>query len=132
MHTAEGIKTNNLNKKKIWDDIKETQPLYDVKSLIYKSFEIRRNENQRIWVHGNATEHLRELELNIMKNTPKTPEAKRLATELILTYFHESLKEATKNGIKYDEIIKIGRWEFKFSPPRNKNLLPALIHAQPK
>ena len=120
-----------LKTKKIWEDIKATQPLYDTNSLIFKSFEINLGTN-KVWVHGNATEHLRELEINLMKDISKTPEAKRLAMELILTDFQGALKEATKNGIKYDEMVNIGRWEFKFSKPREAGQLPALIHAQPK
>ena len=116
---------------KVWDDIIGTQPLYDANSLIYKSFELK-IFNSKVWVHGNATEHLRELELNILKDISKTPEAKRLSIELILTDFQGAIKEATKNGVKYDELIPIGRWEFKFSAPRESGQLPALIHAQPK
>lgn len=56
---------------KVWDDIIPTQPLYDANSLINKSFEINIGNN-KIWVHGNATEHLRELELNILKDISKT------------------------------------------------------------
>ena len=128
----EGSSLDNVSQKsKVWDDIVGTQPLYDVNSLIYKSFEIKVGNN-KIWVHGNATEHLRELELNILNDISKTPELKRLGVELILTDFQGALKEVTKNGLKYDELMNAGRWEFKLSSPREVGQLPALIHAQPK
>ncbi len=38
--------------------------------------------------------------------------------------------QATSNGIKYRELMKVGNWELKFAPPREPGQLPALIHSQ--
>jgi hypothetical protein len=75
---------------------------------------------------------LRELEINILRDISKTPEAKRLAIELLVTDFRESLVQLTKKGIQYQTDLKLGRWIFKISPPRQVGLLPVLFHAQPK
>jgi hypothetical protein len=40
-----------------------------------------------------------------------------------------ALKQATQNGIIYDQIMNIGNWELKFSAPREAGQLPALIHS---
>ncbi|WP_367305222.1 hypothetical protein [Burkholderia multivorans] len=36
---------------------------------------------------------------------------------------------ATQGGVPYNQLIKVGGWELKFSPPRQPGQLPALIHA---
>lgn len=41
------------------------------------------------------------------------------------------INSATKNGIKYNTLIKTNGWELKFAPPRTPNELPAVIHARP-
>ncbi len=112
-----------------WDNLVPTQPLYDAVSKIYKSFELK-FPKQNIWVHGNATEHLRELEVKIM-NSGKTPAQRDLDLQLMLGDFYGAIEQATKNGVVYNQDIKIGRWFLKFSPPRQGQALPVLFHAQP-
>lgn len=51
-------------------------------------------------------------------------------SQLLLDDFSGALKQATKNGIKYDKLIRAGNWEFKFSPPRGEGQLPVVKHAQ--
>nr|WP_258526873.1 RHS repeat-associated core domain-containing protein [Enterobacter cloacae] len=43
----------------VWDDINPTQSNYPG-TVIPKSFEMTLPNGQRVWVHGNATEHMAE------------------------------------------------------------------------
>ncbi len=52
-----------------------------------------------------------------------------LYTQNLLDDFAGALEAATKDGIKYDEIMNVGKWELKFSPPREDGLLPVIMHA---
>lgn len=47
----------------VWDSIKATQPPYP-SSVIPKSFELSLLSGPKIWVHGNATEHMAEYAKN--------------------------------------------------------------------
>lgn len=61
----------------VWDDIAPTQTNYQG-SVLPKSFELT-TTNGKVWVHGNATEHIAE----IIQNRAQfyTPDAVRLATQ---------------------------------------------------
>ena len=113
----------------VWDSIKATQPTYPG-TVIPRSFEMALPNGERVWVAGNATEHLVELANRTAVNY--TPEAVRLATQLNLSELQGAINVATQNGVRYGELITVGRWELKFAPPRVAGQLPALIHAQPK
>ena len=39
--------------------------------------------------------------------------------------------DATKNGIPFNQPIRVGGWELIFRPGRNAGDLPALVHALP-
>jgi len=110
----------------VFDDIKATQPNYPG-SEIPKSFEMQLPNGQKVWVHGNATEHFAEFAQSKALNY--TPEAVRLATQEQLRSLQAAVNAATNNGIIYNEIINFGGWELKFAPPSAPGLLPALIHA---
>lgn len=109
----------------VWDLIKPTQPEYPG-TKIPKSFEIKVN-TQKLWVHGNATEHIFEDVVKSIKN-PSIDD--NLYSQILLSDFHGSLNIATQNGVKYNEIIKVGHWDFKFAPPREPGQLPVVTHAQ--
>lgn len=105
----------------VWDDIKATQPNYEG-TEIPESFEINAG-NEKVWVHGNATEHIYQDAIKAGGNT-------NLYSQQLLTDFKGALQQATQNGIKYNEIMTVGNWEFKFAPAREAGQLPALIHSQ--
>jgi len=50
-------------------------------------------------------------------------------SQTLLSSFQNSIKNAVKEGIKYDEIMNIGNWELIFSKPRGDDLLPVIKHA---
>ena len=82
---------------------------------------------QKVWVHGNATEHLAELAQSKAVNF--TPEAVRLASQEQLRSLQAAVDLATQNGISYNQLINVGGWELKFAFPKVPGQLPALIHA---
>jgi filamentous hemagglutinin len=55
----------------------------------------------------------------------------RITQQAQLTSMEAAVNAATKNGVKFDEIIRIGGWELKFGRPRNPGDLPTLFHALP-
>ncbi|MEF2967374.1 RHS repeat-associated core domain-containing protein, partial [Paenibacillus sp. M1] len=109
----------------VWDSIKGTQPAYDG-TVIPRSFEITVG-NQNVWVHGNGTKHIYEEVAKKMKVPGIDP---KYYSQLLLDDFSGTLQQVTKNGIKYDELITVGKWEFKLSPPRLDGQLPVVKHAQ--
>ncbi|MBI9051510.1 MAG: Ig-like domain repeat protein [Anaerolineaceae bacterium] len=109
----------------IWNTITATQPIYDG-TVIPRSFEIVIND-QKIWVHGNGTKHIYEEVAKQIKVTGIDPD---YYSQILLYDFSEALNQATVNGIKYEEIITVGNWEFIFSAPRGEGLLPVVKHAQ--
>jgi hypothetical protein len=126
-----GIGTNNETiggTGTVWDDIKSTQPNYPG-SVIPKSFEMVLPNGKKVWVHGNATEHMAEYAQH--KAVNYTPDAVRLASQQQLRSLQEALNSATKNGIEYNKLITIGGWELKIMQSRKVGELPALIHALP-
>jgi hypothetical protein len=112
----------------VFDSIKATQPTYPG-SVIPKSFEMTLPNGQKVWVSGNATEHMAEFAQ--MKAVNYTPEAVRLSSQTQLTSLQGAVNTATQNGVPYNQLINVGGWELKFAPPRQPGQLPALIHAVP-
>jgi len=111
----------------VWDDILPTQGNYSG-SVLPRSFELK-TTNGKIWVHGNASEHVAEYAK--MKAINYTPEAVKLATQQQLRSLQSAVNAATKNGVTYDEILRVGGWELKFGAPRSAGQLPVLFHALP-
>ncbi len=110
----------------VWDSIVATQPYYKG-SLIPRSFELGLPNGQKVWLNGNASEHI--VEFVNMKATNYTPEAVRLATQQQLSSLQAALNQATAGGITYGQLIKVDNWEFIFAKPRVGKELPAVIHA---
>lgn len=119
---------NNGTTGTVWDSVKATQPNYPG-SVIPKSFEMTLPNGQKVWIHGNATEHIAEYAQ--FKAKDYTPEAVRLSSQQQLNSLQGALNSATKNGVEYNKLITIGGWELKLAPPRQLGELPAVIHARP-
>jgi hypothetical protein len=119
-----GSKAVKAKSKTVWDDITATQPSY-LGTLIPKSFEIQVGTN-RVWVHGNASEHLYEAINSYGKNAGKQTE---LYSQILLTDFQNALASVTKNGIHYEELMTVGNWEFKFGKAKETGQLPVLFHS---
>ncbi len=109
----------------VWDSIKATQPVYKG-SVIPKSFELSASTG-KFWVNGNATEHIAEYAVGRAVNG--APEAVRLASQVQLGSLKAAVEAATRQGVRFGEIIQVGGWELKFGVPRQVGQLPALIHA---
>ncbi|MEM6321502.1 MAG: hemagglutinin [Bacteroidota bacterium] len=112
----------------IWDDILATQGNY-LGSVLPKSFQLATQNGTKVWVHGNATKHLAEFAK--LKAINYTPEAVRLSTQQQLRSLQSAVNVATKNGVPYNSLLKIGGWELKFGAARGAGKLPTLFHALP-
>ena len=113
----------------VWDNIKATQDNYP-NTNIPRSFEVEVN-GQKMWVHGNATEHIYEnVCAKIMLGESTAYTNPNLYTQELMSDFYGSLEQATASGIKYGELISAGNWEFIFVAPRQEGLLPVIKHAQ--
>jgi RHS repeat-associated protein len=112
----------------VWDDVKATQPNYPGSELP-KSFELSVGDS-KIWVHGNATEHIAEY-LSGMARRGASKDQINLATQAQLSSLQTAVAEAVSGGITYDQIMVVGGWELKFGAPRGPGQLPALVHALP-
>lgn len=112
----------------VWNYIKSTDSVYPG-TKIPKSFEVTAGK-QKYWVCPNATKHMREY----IQDTNGTH--KKMIThnmpincQTLLTSFQSAVEQAVSQGIKYDTMIKIGCWEFRFGFPRKEGLLPSIYHA---
>jgi len=83
---------------------------------------------QKIWVHGNATEHMAEYAAS--KAVTHTPETVRLASQEELRSFQAAVNTATKNRMPYGERITVDGWQLEIKPPRAAGELPTIIHAR--
>ena len=112
----------------VWDNIKATQDVYP-NTNIPKSFEVDVN-GQKMWVHGNATEHIYEDVYKGMASGNGTAFTNpNLYTQELMNDFYGSLEQATKSGITYGEKINSGNWEFIFAKPRQDGQLPVIKHS---
>lgn len=110
-----------------WDSIKATQEVWPGTS-VPRSFELQAGGG-RVWVAGNATEHISELAAG-MATRGASPEAIGLATRAELRSLQAAVETVVKNGgVSYGSIVTVGGWQLKFAPPRPGAAYPALIHA---
>nr|WP_275244380.1 VENN motif pre-toxin domain-containing protein [Pantoea ananatis] len=123
---AESIAADIGKTGTVFDSIKGTQPVYPG-SVIPKSFEMTLPNGQKVWVHGNATEHMAEYAAS--KAVTNAPEAVGLASQTELRSFQAALDTATKNGMSYGRITVDG-WQLEIKPPRSAGELPTVIHAR--
>nr|WP_258922246.1 LXG domain-containing protein [Heyndrickxia coagulans] len=106
----------------VWENIRITQPLYEG-TKIPKSFELV-VDGEKFWVHPNGTKHMVEY---ITREA--TTHGMPINSQTLLSSFQSSVKDAVKEGVKYDEIMNTGNWELIFSKPRGEGLLPVIKHA---
>ncbi len=79
----------------VFDSIKARQPVYP-DSAIPRSFEMTLPNGERVWVAGNATEHMAEFAQ--MKAVNYAPEAVRLASQQQLSSLQGTVNTATQTG----------------------------------
>ncbi|WP_197253626.1 hypothetical protein [Paenibacillus dendritiformis] len=53
----------------------------------------------------------------------------KMTDQMLLRSFKDVTEQAVKQGIKYDEMIKIENWELIVSKPRAGGQLPVIKHA---
>lgn len=85
----------------VFDSIKSTQTVYSG-SVIPKSFEMSLDNGKKVWVHGNATEHMAEYAAS--KAVTHTPDAVRIVSQQQLRSFQSAVNTATE-GNKLPTII---------------------------
>ena len=113
----------------VWDNIKATQDVYP-STNIPRSFEVHTN-GQKIWVHGNATEHIYEdVYKGITSGNGTAFTNPNLYTQELMTDFYGALEQATKSEITYGEKINSGNWEFIFAKSRQEGNLPVIKHSK--
>ena len=113
----------------VWGRVKPTQEVWP-ETEIPRSFQLTTQNGQRVWVHGNATEHLAERVVGA--NGPSMRiELGRIVQQSQLTSLEAAVSAAIKNGIPFNQPIRVGGWELIFRPGRNAGDLPALVHALP-
>lgn len=113
----------------VWDFVKATQPLYEG-TAIPRSFELATG-NGKVWVHGNATEHMAEYATSML-NRGVSPSMVNIGTQAQMTSLQSAVNAATANGVQYGKLLNVGGWELKFGAPQQAGQLPALIHALPR
>lgn len=84
----------------------------------------------RVWVHGNATEHLAERVVNL-RGRQLSPSLVLAGQQAQLSSLEAAVNTATQSGVPYRQMIRLGGWELIFSQPRNPGQLPVLHHALP-
>lgn len=118
----------------VWDNITATQENYPNLKLP-KSFEIKICD-KKLWVHPNATEHMYEnlsssAKRFSSKNINNYQELLSINCQELLSEFYYSLEIAIKNnGLKTEEIIRGGNWEFVLSEPRIEGQSLVIKHAR--
>lgn len=120
------IKGGN-NTGTVWDNINPTQPMRDG-TEIPKSFNIT-IDGQEFWVNPNSTKHMYEYVTRSGKHfgTFTTP----VNSQSMLKEFDTALTDAiNKNGLKLNEMIYGGDWEFIIVPPREEGLNYVVKHAR--
>jgi hypothetical protein len=115
-----------LPRNTIWDSIIPTQSNYEYTNLP-RSFTLE-TANGSFWVHGNATEHIWERAMADL-NRGLSPDYINTSIQAQLVSFRDAVLEATSQGTRYEQMIKVNGWELIFSPPRTEGLHPVIKHA---
>ena len=110
----------------VWDGVKATQPVYPG-SVLPKSFELTAG-NTKVWVHGNATEHIAEYASGLASRGATRTQVD-LATQAQLESLQSAVTQATRGGVPYGGTVRAGGWELAFGAPRSAGQLPVLKHA---
>jgi|GEM_PF-3679443 len=112
----------------VWDDIIPTQPNYPG-SVLPRSFELTTKGGVKVWVHGNATEHIAEYLKGVAVD--HAPASVRMAAQQQLSSLQAAVDAAVANGAPFGQMVKSGGWEIILQPAREAGQLPALVHARP-
>jgi len=93
---------------------------------IPRSFELTVGSH-KFWVHPNATKHM----FDYITKTKPASHGIPMNSQTLLTSFKNSLEKAIERVIPYniDRPVVIDCWDFLFSQPRSKGLLPVIYHA---
>jgi hypothetical protein len=112
----------------VWNNIKPTDPMY-LGTKIPKSFELTVGK-EKFWVCPNSTEHMLEyIQGKIKEHKKIITHNMPMNCQSLLTGFKSAVEQAVSQGIKYDTMIRIDCWEFRFGMPRKEGLLPTIYHA---
>jgi hypothetical protein len=114
--------------KLVWTSIKATQPVYEG-TVVPRSFELVAGSS-KVWVHGNASEHIADY-AKAMLGRGVAPNLVNVASQVQLASLQAAVSAAGKQGIVYEQVMRVGGWELIFSAPRQAGLLPVLKHALP-
>lgn len=112
----------------VWSGIKATQPVYQG-TVIPRSFELTAGST-KVWVHGNGTKHLAEY-ANAMLGRGISPNLVNVGTQVQLRSLQAAVQTAGRQGIHYEQVMRVGGWELIFSQARQAGQLPVLKHALP-
>jgi len=88
----------------VWDYITPTQECYDG-THIPRSFELKVGNN-KFWVHGNATQHMKEY----IEQSKQTTFSEKIRTQMLLKSFHSSVEKAIQEWGK----LEAGRYFGQF------------------
>lgn len=103
----------------VWDDITPTQENYKGTRLP-RSFQLDIDE-QKFWVHGNATKHIYE---HLIKRNSSQIELQAMVTD-----FRNTIASIIKEKLIYEHEYVVGKWSIIFSASKSKDLLPVIKHA---
>ncbi|MDR2440196.1 MAG: HINT domain-containing protein [Planctomycetaceae bacterium] len=113
---------------KIWNSIEATSGLREG-TIIPSSFTMDLPNGQKVWVHGNATEHMAEYARGAT-NRGISPDGVNLISQVQLESFQAAVNAATQNGIPYNTSVLVGGWELKFGEkPSDPTLSIPIVHA---
>lgn len=105
-----------------WEAIASEGPAVG-RTPIPRHFELNAGGSE-FWVHPNATKHMHEF---VMRGEP-LPAQVRLRSQLLLDEFRSAVAEAAQRGIRYGQVIHVGKWELIFTM-RPGDRLPVIKHA---
>ncbi|HTI69682.1 MAG TPA: hypothetical protein VMF06_06935 [Candidatus Limnocylindria bacterium] len=97
---------NDTRKSGLFSEwVQPTQPLYQ-DTVLPKSFELSAGQ-QKIWVHGNATEHLAEYAWGMLRRGV-SPDLVNMATSIQLQSLRSAVEAVTTTGVPYNTMLYSG------------------------
>ena len=118
----------------IWERLFATQECYEG-TVVPRSFEIvvpksAITPDGMLWTHGNATKHIYEALSAIKKSMPMMLNTNpSLYAQFILYDYYKSLSKAINSGVGFDDMIRVGNWEFIIAKARQGYQYPVVKHA---
>ena len=83
---------------------------------------------KKFWISPNATKHFTEILLGYIRSR-ESEQGTELFTQFLLEDFRQAVAQAVQEGITYDKLMQIGRWEIFFILPCQVGQLPVIYHA---